>query len=100
MRRKEVEKQDKALKHKSKEIEHKSKELQLKHHDLLENKTVGASVSATAAAAAAAAGKTDRMRGELQCCICQDLMAMTHSLRCGHTFCGICILKVALSPKP
>jgi len=96
MRRKEVEKQDKALKDKSKEIEHKSKELQLKHHDLLESKSAGASMSATAAAAAAAAaaGKTDKMRGELQCCICQDLMAMTHSLRCGHTFCGICILKV------
>jgi hypothetical protein len=27
------------------------------------------------------------------CSICQDLMASTHSLRCGHTFCGLCILR-------
>ena len=31
--------------------------------------------------------------GDLECSICQDLMASTHSLRCGHTFCGLCILQ-------
>ena len=78
---KELEKQKKALQHKRKGIEHKSKQIELKHHDLLKNKSAGASMSAST------------------CCICQDFMAMTHNLRCGHTFCGLCIFKVTLNPK-
>jgi hypothetical protein len=27
------------------------------------------------------------------CCICQNVMAVAHNLRCGHAFCGMCILK-------
>ena len=83
---KELEKQKKALKHKSKQIEHKSKQIELKQHDLLENTSAGASMSA--------------ITGELKCGVCLDLMAMTHSLRCGHTFCGLCIFEVTLNPKP
>ena len=86
MRHKELEKQENALKHKSKEVEHKSKQIELKHHDLLENKSAGASMRA--------------ITNELECGVCLDLMAMTHSLHCGHTFCGFCIFTVTPNPEP
>jgi hypothetical protein len=88
-KRKEMEKQQKELEHKrkkqQKELERKSKEIEQKHRNFLEDKRTYITPK-----------KSERMLGELECCICQDLMAMTHSLRCGHTFCGPCILQVRL----
>ena len=88
-KRKEMEKQQKELEHKrkkqQKELERKSKEIEQEHRNFLEDKSTYITPK-----------KSERMLGELECCICQDLMAMTHSLRCGHTFCGLCILQVRL----
>lgn len=86
---KELETRHKELEHKSKkqqkELERKSKEIEQKQRNFLEDKSTYITPK-----------KRERMLGELECCICQDLMAMTHSLRCGHTFCGLCILQVRL----
>ena len=85
----ELETRHKELEHKSKkqqkELERKSKETEQKQRNFLEDKSTYITPK-----------KRERMLGELECCICQDLMAMTHSLRCGHTFCGLCILQVSL----
>jgi len=67
-KRKEVEERGREVEEKGKEIEHKLKQ------------------------AEAAVKQPARVLGELECCICTGIMAMTHSLRCGHTFCGLCIV--------
>lgn len=68
-KRKEVEERGKAVEEKGKEVEDKLKRAE-------EN-----------------AARPARVLGELECCICAGIMAMSHSLRCGHTFCGLCIAR-------
>jgi hypothetical protein len=81
---KELHKGEKALR--QREMEHKRKQTEQEQHDLLANESAVASMSAIA--------------DDCQCPSCFDLMAMAHSLRCGHTFCGLCIFEVTLNPKP
>eukprot|EP00054_Salpingoeca_dolichothecata_P024360 m.165781 g.165781 ORF g.165781 m.165781 type:complete len:427 (+) comp24986_c0_seq5:38-1318(+) len=37
------------------------------------------------------AATSQKISEELQCCICRELMARPHALRCSHTFCKDCI---------
>ena len=48
--------------------------------------------SATGAADDQSDPTADKVLEEFKCCFCQDLMVGAHSVACGHTFCGECVM--------